>query len=132
MADRHSKGINCYHEYFAPTIAYADDLTTFFYQHPLYCPRFDALGKLANKKEEMGVNDVLTVQRENVAHGCTVCISFKSQVGRKLIVPNKVLSPAGILPAFLGGMGGESRNLPATSAGASCGRSVLISKYYIR
>lgn len=69
------KGINCYYEYFAPSVAYARNLTTFFYQHPLYCPgRNSPSDRHSLKPEERGRNDPRLVQIDKVAVGCTVSL----------------------------------------------------------
>ncbi|KAF3927253.1 hypothetical protein ABW20_dc0108364 [Dactylellina cionopaga] len=72
--DKHnSEGFNCYYEYFAPTIAYQEDLTMFFYQHPLYCPnRESPSGRNSLNSTELGKNDPRRVQFNKVAAGCTV------------------------------------------------------------
>ncbi|KAF3220169.1 hypothetical protein TWF106_005446 [Orbilia oligospora] len=71
MNEYNANGVDCYYEYFAPTIAYKEDLTTFFYQHPLYCPRKKPSGRHSLKLEELGKNDPRTVQYEKAATGCT-------------------------------------------------------------
>ncbi|KAJ6258197.1 hypothetical protein Dda_7116 [Drechslerella dactyloides] len=64
-------GVNCYYEYFAPSTAYRQNLTTFFYQHPLYCPHTKPSERNSMTKEQMGKNDPRGVQHEKVAVGCT-------------------------------------------------------------
>ncbi|KAJ6263303.1 hypothetical protein Dda_1866 [Drechslerella dactyloides] len=71
MTRLNEKGINCYFEYFAPSTAYQQNLTTFFYQHPLYCPRTTPSSRNTMKKEQLGKNDPRSVQHEKVAVGCT-------------------------------------------------------------
>ncbi|KAK6498717.1 hypothetical protein TWF481_011292 [Arthrobotrys musiformis] len=71
MNEYNAKGVNCYYEYFAPTVAYKENLTTFFYQHPLYCPRTSPSGRHFLEPEEVGKNDPRTVQYQKVATGCT-------------------------------------------------------------
>ncbi|EPS35757.1 hypothetical protein H072_10784 [Dactylellina haptotyla CBS 200.50] len=56
--------INCNSEYFPPTVAAHKNLTTFFYQHPLYSledsPSIGATAKIS-------ANDAITVQQDKVA-----------------------------------------------------------------
>ncbi|KAK6341159.1 hypothetical protein TWF696_008245 [Orbilia brochopaga] len=65
------RGINCYYEYFAPSVAYQQSLTTFFYQHPLYCPQTRPSGRNTMKPEGWGKNDPRLVQYDQVPVGCT-------------------------------------------------------------
>ncbi|KAK6352547.1 hypothetical protein TWF730_009371 [Orbilia blumenaviensis] len=71
MNEYNEKGVNCYYEYFAPTVAYKESLTTFYYQHPLYCPRNSPSGRHSLELEELGKNDPRTVQYSKAATGCT-------------------------------------------------------------
>ncbi|KAK6339369.1 hypothetical protein TWF718_008789 [Orbilia javanica] len=71
LNEYNANGVNCYYEYFAPTIAYKEALTTFFYQHPLYCSNKSPSGRHSLKLEELGKNDPRTVQYDKVATGCT-------------------------------------------------------------
>ncbi|KAF3085638.1 hypothetical protein TWF569_008368 [Orbilia oligospora] len=65
-------GLNCYFEYFAPSAAYHQDLTTFFYQHPLYCPnRPSPSERHSMAPKDLGKNDPRLVQYDKVAVGCT-------------------------------------------------------------
>ncbi|KAK6340778.1 hypothetical protein TWF696_009098 [Orbilia brochopaga] len=64
-------GINCYYEYFAPSLAYKRNFTTFFYQHPLYCPRTSPSERYSMMPEQLGKNDPRLVQYNKAAVGCT-------------------------------------------------------------
>ncbi|KAK6535996.1 hypothetical protein TWF281_000243 [Arthrobotrys megalospora] len=57
--------INCHSEYFAPTVAAHKNLTTFFYQHPLYTSEETAASNAITAK--VAANDAVTVQQEKVA-----------------------------------------------------------------
>ncbi|KAF3085930.1 hypothetical protein TWF569_009642 [Orbilia oligospora] len=57
--------INCHSEYFAPTVAAHKNLTTFFYQHPLYTTEEAAASNATTAK--VATNDAITVQQEKVA-----------------------------------------------------------------
>ncbi|KAF3202141.1 hypothetical protein TWF192_004858 [Orbilia oligospora] len=57
--------INCHSEYFAPTVAAHKNLTTFFYQHPLYTTEEAAASNATTAK--VSTNDAITVQQEKVA-----------------------------------------------------------------
>ncbi|KAF3940195.1 hypothetical protein ABW19_dt0204059 [Dactylella cylindrospora] len=72
LAEVNSQKINCHSDYFAPTVASYKDLTTFFYQHPLYSTE-DAESEGTTAK--VGSNDAITVQQEKVA----VDFSFSSE-----------------------------------------------------
>ncbi|KAF3920695.1 hypothetical protein ABW21_db0209231 [Orbilia brochopaga] len=65
------EGISCYYEYFAPSVAHMRNLTTFFYQHPLYCPRTSPSERYTMMPAQLGKNDPRLVQYEKVAVGCT-------------------------------------------------------------
>ncbi|KAK6523819.1 hypothetical protein TWF281_001787 [Arthrobotrys megalospora] len=71
MNEYNAKGVNCFYELFSPTVAYNNNLTTFFYQHPLYCPRKSASGRSSLTLEDLGKNDPRTMQYEKPARGCT-------------------------------------------------------------
>ncbi|KAK6508996.1 hypothetical protein TWF481_003762 [Arthrobotrys musiformis] len=65
LAAVNMQNINCHSEYFAPTVAAHKDLTTFFYQHPLYTAEESAASNAAAAK--VSRNDAVTVQQEKVA-----------------------------------------------------------------
>ncbi|KAK6516498.1 hypothetical protein TWF506_006405 [Arthrobotrys conoides] len=71
MTQYNAEGINCYFEYFAPSVAYQQNLTTFFYQHPLYCPNGAEPGRHSLNLIDFGKNDPKLVQLEKVAVGCS-------------------------------------------------------------
>ncbi|EWC46957.1 hypothetical protein DRE_03719 [Drechslerella stenobrocha 248] len=71
MTRYNAEGVNCYYEYFAPSVAFKEDLTTFFYQHPLYCPGRASPIKESLAREELGRNDPRMVQLGKIATGCT-------------------------------------------------------------
>ncbi|KAF3916807.1 hypothetical protein ABW20_dc0108822 [Dactylellina cionopaga] len=65
LAEVNKKMINCNSEYFPPTVAAHKDLTTFFYQHPLYTTEASASSNSTSAK--VAENDAITVQQEKVA-----------------------------------------------------------------
>ncbi|TGJ74858.1 hypothetical protein EYR41_001816 [Orbilia oligospora] len=71
MTRYNEEGINCYFEYFAPSVAYQQNLTTFFYQHPLYCPNGVKPDRHSLNLTDFGKNDPKLVQLEKVAVGCS-------------------------------------------------------------
>ncbi|KAF3924934.1 hypothetical protein ABW21_db0208657 [Orbilia brochopaga] len=71
MTRANQDGINCYYEYFAPSIAYKEGLTSFFYQHPLYCPHGAPVELESLEVEALGRNDPRKVQIKDVPVGCT-------------------------------------------------------------
>ncbi|EPS43380.1 hypothetical protein H072_2612 [Dactylellina haptotyla CBS 200.50] len=71
MTEYNKDGINCYFEYFAPTIAYQQNLTSFFYQHPIYCPTTTGPERHTLELVDLGKNDPRLVQLEKVAVGCS-------------------------------------------------------------
>ncbi|KAK6542131.1 hypothetical protein TWF694_007898 [Orbilia ellipsospora] len=67
-----TEGFNCYFEYFAPTVARWANLTSFFYQHPLYCPNRDSPSERHTiNPDKLGKNDPRLVQSSKVPVGCT-------------------------------------------------------------
>ncbi|KAK6362781.1 hypothetical protein TWF730_000236 [Orbilia blumenaviensis] len=65
LAAVNMQNINCHSEYFAPTVAAHKNLTTFFYQHPLYTAEEAAASNATTAK--IAANDAITVQQEKVA-----------------------------------------------------------------
>ncbi|KAF3308190.1 hypothetical protein TWF173_001658 [Orbilia oligospora] len=74
MTQYNEEGINCYFEYFAPSVAYQQNLTTFFYQHPLYCPEGAKPDRHSLNLTDFGKNDPKLVQLDKVAVGCSVSL----------------------------------------------------------
>ncbi|KAF3914650.1 hypothetical protein AA313_de0203468 [Arthrobotrys entomopaga] len=64
LAAVNKQKINCNSEYFAPTVAAHSNLTTFFYQHPLYGMEEMRWNDVSAK---VGPNDAITVQKDKVA-----------------------------------------------------------------
>ncbi|KAK6534235.1 hypothetical protein TWF281_005566 [Arthrobotrys megalospora] len=88
------EGINCYYEFFAPSAAYRENLTTFFYQHPLYCPNRPSPSERINLVEEdLGKNDPKLVQFNKVAVGCTTAGISASGQGRQVQLTPHVWTP---------------------------------------
>ncbi|KAK6513477.1 hypothetical protein TWF281_005101 [Arthrobotrys megalospora] len=71
MTRYNEEGINCHFEYFAPSIAYQQNLTAFFYQHPLYCLNEAKPDRDSLNHADSGKNDPKLVQVDNVASGCS-------------------------------------------------------------
>ncbi|KAF3912169.1 hypothetical protein ABW21_db0206984 [Orbilia brochopaga] len=62
-----SRKINCNTAYFPATAAAHANLTTFFYQHPLYTTETDPISFMKFSTAKVGGNDPRTVQRDKVA-----------------------------------------------------------------
>ncbi|KAK6342241.1 hypothetical protein TWF730_001718 [Orbilia blumenaviensis] len=71
MTQYNAEGINCYFEYFAPSVAYQQNLTTFFYQHPLYCPNGAKPDRHSLNLTDFGKNDPRRAQPDKVPVGCS-------------------------------------------------------------
>ncbi|KAF3931877.1 hypothetical protein ABW19_dt0207741 [Dactylella cylindrospora] len=71
LTQYNEEGVNCYYEYFAPSVSYKENLTTFFYQHPLYCPRSSPSDRNTLALTDLGKNDPRLVQFNKVSVGCT-------------------------------------------------------------